>query len=327
VAKYQTAGASPAHGDVVLAFANLFAHGGSHAVAADTFSLHGTDGGLWGLLGLANSPTRLYNVRNLASANAATPLWPTPRNGSDLYQNGVFVSLGGGTSNAITADGELVQYLKVEDVTPPPAPQPLAPYFVLGTSASFTWVPMFAPQDGISHYLISVGTVSGGTDIVNRAVVPFGVNSYMFTAPAGTTCYATLVAVSNAGIVSTTAGSSDPGAPNPDSPSSPVGLLEPAADEDGDGQTNAAEHLAGTNPFAAASVLRITGISITGADVAVTAATVAGRTYQLETGATLAADSWTAAGGPVTAVGATTQFSHPGGAGDPRRFYRIRVVP
>lgn len=327
VAKYQTAGASPAHGDVVLAFANLFTHGGSHAAAADTFSLQGTGGELWGMLGLVNSPTRLYNVRNLASANAATLLWATPRTGADLYQNGLFVSLGGGTSNSITADGELVQYLKLEDVTPPPAPQPLAPYYALGTSATFTWVPSFAPQDAISHHLVSVGTSPGGTDIANQVTVSYGTNSYTFAGATGATYYATLVAVSRAGVSSAVAGTSDAGAPNPESTSTPVRLLASAADEDGDGQTNAAEQLAGTNPLSAASVLRITAISITGADVTVTGATVAGRTYQLEASDTLQPDSWTPAAAQSTAASATTVFVHQGGIGAARRFYRLRVLP
>ncbi|MBN8456300.1 MAG: hypothetical protein J0M04_00445 [Verrucomicrobia bacterium] len=327
IARYQTAGASPAHGDVVLAFANLFAHGGSHALAADTFGLRGTGDELWGLLGLSNSVSRLYNVRNLASSDASALLWPSPRSGADLYQNGIHVSLGGGTSSAITADGELVQYLKLVDVTPPPAPQPLAPYYVIGTSGTFTWVPSFAPQDGISHYRISVGTSPGGTEVANQAVVPFGTKSYAFAGTAGTTYYATLVAVSNAGIVSTTAGSSDAGAPNPASPTTPVRLLDPSADEDGDGQPNAAEQMAGTNPLAADSVLKIVHLTRSGADMTVQAATVPGKIYQLETSVTLLPDSWVPAADQTTAVSATTDFVHPGGSGAVRRFYRIRVVP
>jgi hypothetical protein len=117
VAKYEQANASPAFKDVVLCFANLFEHSAAHSATISTFDLRGGDP-LWSLLGL--STTRSYNVRNPASSGAGANLWGSACTGADIYSNGVFISLGGGTLNPITADGELAQFLKIVDVTPPP---------------------------------------------------------------------------------------------------------------------------------------------------------------------------------------------------------------
>ncbi|MBN1269218.1 MAG: hypothetical protein JXB04_06495 [Kiritimatiellae bacterium] len=114
VAKYEDACGAPRTSDVVLAFATLFRHGESHALAADTYNLQPA----WDLLGLNTG--RLYNVRNLASSDASAYVWETAKTGSELYNSGIYVSLGGGTANAITNDGELVQYLKLEEVNQPP---------------------------------------------------------------------------------------------------------------------------------------------------------------------------------------------------------------
>jgi len=119
VAKYEQANASPAFKDVVLCFANLFEHSAAHSATSSTFDLRGGDP-LWSLLGL--STTRSYNVRNPASSDAGANLWGSACTGADIYSNGVFISLGGGTLNPITADGELAQFLKIVDVTPPPPP-------------------------------------------------------------------------------------------------------------------------------------------------------------------------------------------------------------
>ncbi len=114
-AKYETAYASPRASDVVLAFALLFRHGEAHTGASATYDLQP----VWSLLGLNTG--KLYTVRNLASSQPLTPLasgWP--RTGQDLYDNGLWVNLQGGTSGSITNDGELVQYLKLEEVNQAP---------------------------------------------------------------------------------------------------------------------------------------------------------------------------------------------------------------
>jgi hypothetical protein len=111
-AKYETPYASPEASDVVLAFALLLRHGEAHTAAADIYDLKPA----WTLLGL--DVDRQYRIRNLASSDAfgyITNGWP--RTGVDMYNNGIYVSLGGGTGGgaSITDDGELVQYLKIEE--------------------------------------------------------------------------------------------------------------------------------------------------------------------------------------------------------------------
>lgn len=326
VAKYQQASSSPAYSDVVLAFTNFLQHGSSHSAQSATYDLRGTGDELWNLLGLQNSPSRFYNVRNIASSDAFANLWQTARTGSDLYANGFFVSLGGGTVNPITNDGEIVQYLKIIDVTPPPSSAPLANYYQIGTQGTFTWASNAGAHDHITEWRISIGTTPGGNDIANNLVLPGTATSYTFTGSVGLTYYATLVPVSAAGV-SGTPGQSDAGAPNPSSPTTAVRFLSADGDEDGDGQNNAAEDSAGTNPFDSTSVFKSIATTVIGSDVIITVATVPGKIYQLETSTTLLPGSWQNAGSPIQASGPTTQLPHPGGAGNFKRFYRARLVP
>ena len=324
IARFEKDGGSPAFDDVVLAFTNLFEHGAAHATATDTFGLTGGVGDqLWTKLGLENSANRSYQVRDLASSDPDLHLWPSARTGSDLYQNGVFVSLGGGTANAITADGELVQYLKIEDVTPPPSPQPTSTYYQLGTTVTFNWTANGEPDDNISHYLIDVGTSHGGDDVVSDQIVPFGTNQYTFIGVAGTTYYATITAVSAVGTVSMSVGSSDSGEPNPDVNTGPVILLDPSVDTDGDGISNTDEQNEGTNPLVANPPLQITSIAISGQDAAVTFDSVVGRHYRLETSLNLEPDSWSFVSADTVASGTTTTLVHTNGAAEVKRYYRV----
>ncbi|MCU0749708.1 MAG: thrombospondin type 3 repeat-containing protein [Akkermansiaceae bacterium] len=103
--------------------------------------------------------------------------------------------------------------------------------------------------------------------------------------------------------------------------------MSAAGDEDGDGQSNAAEDAAGTNPLLASSVLKAIAIARSGNDILVTATTVPGVSYQLETSTSLAPAGWSNAGSPVTASQSTTVFTHANGAGDVKRFYRVKVLP
>ena len=326
VAKYQTASSPPSYSDVVLAFSNFLPHGASHLAQSATYDLRGAGDVLWNRLGLENSPNRSYNIRNLASSDAFADLWPAARTGSDLYANGIFVSLGGGTVNPITNDGELVQFLKITDVTPPPSSVPQASYYQIGTQGSFTWTSNAGAHDHITEWRISIGTTPGGSDIADNLALPGTATSHTFAGSAGLTYYATLVPVSAAGV-SGTPGQSDGGAPNPASATTAVRLLSADGDEDGDGQNNAAEDAAGTNPLDSSSVLKAISTAISGSDVVITIATVPGKTYQLETSSTLLQGSWQETGGPVQATGPSTPFLHTGGAVDPKRFYRARVVP
>lgn len=279
IAKYEQAGASPAFKDVVICFANLLVHGSAHGVAADTFDLRGGVGDpLWALLGLQNSAGRQYNIRNLASSNTNANIWAPARTGADIYTNGVFVSLGGGTGNPITTDGELAQFLKIVDVTPPPASAPNTSYYQIGTQGTFTWTSNAGAHDNIIGWRISIGTTRGGNDVASNVSVAG--TSHTFTGVTGTTYYASLTAVSAAGVDSAAA-QSDSGAPNPSSATTPVKLLSAAGDQDGDGASNEDESTAGTNPLDRTSTFAITETIRAGNTVVLRLPTVSGRYYHV----------------------------------------------
>ena len=330
IAKYEQANASPAFKDVVLCFANLFAHNAStpgtgattHLNTTSTFDIRGGTGDpLWNLLGLRNTSDRSYQVRNLASSNASANVWNTPRTGADLYSNGIFVGLGGGTTNAITSDGELVQYLKIIDVTPPPSSPPQTNYYAIGSSITFTWASTSGVDDNVTSYLVEI--LNGNTVVTSTTVSE---TSYTFTAAvAGTTYRARVTAISNAGISSTSPGSSDTGPPNPASATTSAIALLASADQDGDGRSNVDEQTAGTNPLDASSLFEVLSITRTGPAVTVSFSSVNGKSYQLETSTTLGALSWNPIGSPLTATGAQSSLSDPTGGSDPKRFYRVRV--
>ena len=326
IAKYQQANASPAFQDVVLAFTNLFAHNAAapgtgptgHFATSSTFDLRGGAGDpLWNLLGLVNSSSRLYNVRNLASANASANVWPTARTGASLYTSGLEVILGGGTVNPITADGEIAQYLKVVDVTPPPSSTPLAPAYQLGTQVTFTWTNPAGAHDNLLEWRISIGTSPGGSNVLNALSLPASATSYtLTTATPGVTYHASLTPISAAGVSATTAGSSDP-----------VVLLDPATDHDGDGISNANEDTAGTRPLDASSRFAITSITRAGGQVTLSFPTVAGRHYHIESSTNLT--TWTPEDEPQAqnqlGTGTPQTFTDPN-PGPQRKFYQASVT-
>ena len=115
VAKVEESGAVANGQDAVLAFA-LFVNVGDHSGNNDTYDL----APCWNLLGLTNSAGVYYNVRNLASSQALQMLWPAPKSGAELYNDGIWVSFDsdqGGRN--IYDDGAIVQFLKIEEVPAP----------------------------------------------------------------------------------------------------------------------------------------------------------------------------------------------------------------
>lgn len=81
--------------------------------------------------------------------------------------------------------------------------------------------------------------------------------SYPFTGTPGQTYYATLKALSGAGIEFTASSSKSGSSPPPNSTTTPVKLLAATADDDADGQSNEAEAAAGTNPLSSASTFKV----------------------------------------------------------------------
>lgn len=325
VAKYETPNASPGVSDVVLAFTSLDRDNDRQ----DNFRIPSA---LAPLLGLKDG--RSYNVKNIAAYLGSDPnrrdywLWNgvTGYTGAQLKASGFLINLPKVPTMASSANPSdpawnqrpfEAQFLKVYDVTAPPAPStPAGPNlfaYVVGNTATFTWSSAADPDGGISGYQVQIGTTPAGSELFNgsSAATQKTVTGLAF----GSTVYARVAQINNAGITGPYSASS-----------AAIEVLDPAGDRDGDGQSNAAEESAGTNPLDPASVLRATAISRSGNDIIVTVATVPGMIYQLETSTTLGAGSWSPVGAPVTAGGQTTPFTHTGGAGDTRRFYRARAV-
>jgi hypothetical protein len=100
-------------------------------------------------------------------------------------------------------------------------------------------------------------------------------------------------------------------------------------DDDGDGMSNLQEYLAGTDPTDPNSAFRITAISITGNDIAVTWTTQPNKTNQLESSGVPGTNATWLSVGPLTiGTGSLATQTDQGAATNlPARFYRVRLVP
>jgi len=98
------------------------------------------------------------------------------------------------------------------------------------------------------------------------------------------------------------------------------------ADPDGDGLTNAQEFAAGTVPNDPASALRAS-IAISGSNLVVSFPTVSGKSYRLERSDTLANGSWTTLSDNIAGTGGVLQVTDVGAASQPKRFYRVVLLP
>jgi hypothetical protein len=124
VAKFERRNGDPASRDVVFAFVNLQVGLNVQTPQGNWFNLS-VDEDHDGVNDFGIQPTHLYNVKNIAAFTGNDPhrrgvwLWPSPRVGSDLLKNGIFVSLNQVPPNAsiwATAPWE-AQYLKLFDVS------------------------------------------------------------------------------------------------------------------------------------------------------------------------------------------------------------------
>ena len=206
VAKFENSNGAANFSDVVFAFATLDRNNSQQG----SFNVNITQNGS-NLFGI--KPARIYNVKNISAYTAIDGnrrnywQWGSGIAGSNVLANGVFVSMnpvpttnGGWASNPFEA-----QYLKLYDVTPPPAPS--APgigstnNYVFGNSVTFSWTGVTDAEGGISGYHILVGTTPGGSDVTNVTV---NGTSLTVTGNFGAHFFATVTAVNNAGIESTT---------------------------------------------------------------------------------------------------------------------------
>ncbi len=321
VAKYQTANASPAVTDVVLAFVNLDRDNNQ----GGTFQVGITQNGL-NLFGLKAG--RTYNVRNLAAYTAqdstrdTTFLWGTGRSGSAVLGDGIGVVLnkvpvsGGGWT---TAPFE-AQFLKLYDTTAPTlAPgQPAGPSpyaYAIGSSVTFVWSGVAPDSEGVVPLYRVIPTINGlvqpATDVTSTSFLVSGLSP-------GDLVSLDVVAVN----------------PSDTTQTGPVGvasatviLLALEADEDGDGASNGSEDLAGTSPLDAASLFKIVTISRPAPGAAeIVWASVAGRSYEVWATPDLLLPFVKVSGAaPIPAMGAMTSYPD-AAAGNLRKFYQVRVV-
>lgn len=262
--------------DVVMAFVNL----DRTNVQAETFAIPVA---LADRIGLQDA--REYNVKNIAAyvgrsgelaGRRDTWLWPSNRSRGDILTNGVYVSMNPVPSTDaawVTAPYE-AQYLKVYDVTAPTAapeqpdnPEPFA--YALGDSAVFDWPDVSADAGGVTpHYEVTI-VVDDGTPV--KVVVSDSL--YVYEGAVGEEVRITVKAV------------------NPDEPanagpasiiSETIKLLDPAADEDSDNQSNSDEANSGTDPRDGASAFKVINPTMSGDDVSFTIQVVHGYRYTVQ---------------------------------------------
>ncbi len=283
-AKYETANASPATSDVVLAFSNV----NRDVTQSDNYKI---PAGLAPLLGLQDG--RSYNVKNISAYTAQQAnrrdlwLWGAGITGADLKSTGFFVQLYKvpTTNSDWVAEPYEAQYLKVYDVTAPVAapaqpdlPKPF-PY-ELGASVTFDWDPVPADAGGVvPHYEVSVFVNGGLTD-----TLVVSDPSVEVAAALGNQVHVQVKAV-------------NPNEPTHVGPASVVSetvkLLDPDEDEDSDGQSNEDEDSSGTNPLDEASVFQVVNPMMSGGDVSFTIEVVHGYLYTVQSSTDLTdSESW-----------------------------------
>ncbi|MGA0367904.1 MAG: hypothetical protein ACO3N7_00460 [Kiritimatiellia bacterium] len=324
VAKYETSLGSPATSDLVLVFTNLNRSG----LSSDTFKIPAV---LATQIGIED--TRLYNARNISAYLGSDPsrreewVWPTAYSGSELKNNGIFVSLNPVPSTEAawaTAPFE-AQYLKVYDVTAPSsAPtQPLHPRsfnYEIGEAVTFDWEDVAADAGGVvPHYEVTV-TVNGGTP-VTQVVTDSQVEI--------SGSYGDEIQVSVKAV--------NPDAPSNAGPASlgsqTITLLDPDLDEDNDGQSNGNESKSGTNPLDSNSVFKVINPETSGASFLFTVNVVPGFSYTVQSNSDLSKPlDWVNedepnAVGYVPGEGETQLAYEDANPGPDPKFYRVVVSP
>jgi len=132
----------------------------------------------------------------------------------------------------------------------------------------------------------------------------------------GQTLYARLVSINNLGIESALSTNS-----------SGVRLLDPNADNDGDGMSNANEDLAGTDHLNGASSLKINSIASPAAgSFSVTWWSVIGKVYRVQGSTVLGSGSWTDLSRKITATATASTWTDTAVSGT-TKFYRVLLMP
>ena len=325
VAKFEARNGAPNFSDVVLAFVNIARNADPETTGGVQFDLNAdVDGN--GVNDFGIKPARIYNVKNIAAYGDSTRretfrVTPGSKTGAQLLSEGLYVKMNRvPTTDAAWATAPYeAHYLKLYDVTPPPAaraPGTPKPY-AIGTQVTFSWTAASDPEGGISGYHVVVSTLPNGAGTVLFDGIATGASKTV-TAAFGQTLYATVKAVNNAGIESTAASASSGG----------TIALDPTGDQDGDGQRNDSEDLAGTSPLDSASLFKIVETTrLSASSVRLKWSSVAGKQYEVLATADLAQTFVNISGPmPLPATGATTTYTD-NGVTSAVKFYKVRIVP
>jgi hypothetical protein len=320
-AKYESANASPASSDVVIGFVNL----DRDNTQSDTFKIPSS---LATLLGIQDG--RTYNVKNIAAYTAQDNtrrddwLWGSGISGANLKASGFFVSLNKvptSDSDWTTAPYE-AQYLKLYDVTPPPAVAAPAnsngKAYVVGTAVTFSWSASASntADDNITGYRLVIQR--NGTDEIVFDQNVGNVTEYQYNGSYGDQLYASVYPVSLAGIegsASTT--------------SSTVAVLNPTDDQDNDGQSNTFEETAGTDLFDNTSRFRISQHQLNGSNqFSLNWNSIIGKTYGVESKQQLTALIWDTEDNGIAGTGNEITWLDPNPINPVtlnNKFYRVTV--
>jgi len=99
--------------------------------------------------------------------------------------------------------------------------------------------------------------------------------------------------------------------------------LSATADSDGDGQSNAAEAAAGTNPLVANDIIRVSSMSRIGNQITLRWSSIAGKKYQVECSSSLDEATWSLLGNEQ--MGNDTEHSSTLTVTNRHQFFRVRV--
>lgn len=112
----------------------------------------------------------------------------------------------------------------------------------------------------------------------------------------------------------------------PDAWESSYSLTDPNADADGDGQSNLAEYLAGSNPSSPSSALKIaSAVRSSASQFDLTWPAIAGKLYRVSTSSDLA--TWTALAPSILATSTGTESVGVVLSGQTKLFIRIEIIP
>ena len=323
VAKYEVKNGSPASTDVVFAFANTnrdVSPQGNFHINQDTDNNGVNDYGI--------KPGRTYDVKNIAAytgfnANRRNT-YLNRKSGTQLLNDGIFVAM----NKVPTVDGDWAtapyeaQYLKVFDVTapstPPGQPTLLQPnaygYAIDNGGVTYSWAPVGPDSEGIQPiYKVTyqVNNTQPGFFFTTST-------SNTFQIVPGNTLTVFVQAINPNDVLN---------ASTPAGPSSGAvifNVISATGDNDGDGETNADEDAAGTNPFDSSSTLEVVQMSQPDQNtLTLTWSSVPGRKYQVESASAMNG-SWDPASPVITANSTTTNQNVPAAS---RVFYRVVIVP